>query len=206
MTRYKILMLFLVFGLAGCTDNVDTVCREYRATNNEAIDALMMVTSEAHADRLTVRIFKPLKDRYAAIDYKLKLVRANREKPEFAKEVLESDAFQLYLTDLQINVQRFGLEICRLRDLRRKIIERERELLGDPNANVNPAELCPKLNALLTTPGVLDELDKNLFEPELMRALTEFPGFKMKSYDDIFVKFAKRRATFLPARNIVLVQ
>lgn len=206
MTKSKLLPLLFILGLTGCTDTVDSVCREYRAANNECIDALMMVTSEAQAERMTARIFKPMKDRYGAIDTKLKIVRANRDMDELIKETFESDQLHLYLTDLQINLQRYSLELTRLRNLRRQLVEREKELLGDPNAVVNAADVCPKLNDLLTIPGPLDVLEKALFEPDVIRMMSEFPNKKVKNYDELFTKFSKRRQIFLPAKNIVLVQ
>src|SRR5207253_7776082 len=93
MMRFRLLLLGLVFGAVGCTDSIDTVTREYRALNNEAIDALTMITTEAKAQEMTIRVFKPMRDKYMAIDKKLTIVKSNRDKPEFAKEVLESDGF-----------------------------------------------------------------------------------------------------------------
>ena len=51
MKKRCLLVLCLVAGLSGCTDTIDSVTREYRNANNEAIDAMMMVTSEARAGR-----------------------------------------------------------------------------------------------------------------------------------------------------------
>src|SRR5258708_6294163 len=115
MMRFRLLVLGLVLVSAGCTDSIDTVTREFRALNNEAIDALMMITTEAQAKRMTVRVFRPMSEKYQAINKKLTIVRANRDKAEFAKEMLESDSFHIYLTDLQLNGARRDLEIQRLK-------------------------------------------------------------------------------------------
>ncbi len=64
MTHKRILLVSaLVLFLTGCTDNMDSITRELRNCNNEAIDAMMMVTSEEQARHMTMRIFKPLTGR-----------------------------------------------------------------------------------------------------------------------------------------------
>jgi hypothetical protein len=190
MTRCKWLLLALVFVSAGCVDNVDSVTREYRATTNEAIDALMMVTNEASAKRMNVRVLKPMTDRYSKIDKKLDLVRKNREKAEFVKEVLESDAVQVYLTDLMINRQRYGLEITRLRSLY--------------DAESKSGE-CPNLDEIVNKDNLLAPLKKHLTASDLVTVMAEFPSWKVANYDKMYVKFAERRATFVPQREIKLV-
>ena len=149
MTKYKlILMLLFLLVVSGCTDSVETVTREYRAANNECIDALMMVTNEAQAKQLTIRIFKPMESRYGEINRKLGLVKLNRSDAEFVKECYESDSLHLYLTDLQINAQRLTLEMLRIRRLVNALVEREEEALraaGDANPKVHPKDICPFL-------------------------------------------------------------
>jgi len=190
MMKNKLPLLALVFVAAGCTDDVDSVTREYRATTNEAIDALMMVTNEASAKRMNVRVLKPMTDRYSKIDKKLDLVRKNREKAEFVKEVLESDAVQVYLTDLMINRQRYGLEITRLRSLY--------------DAESKSGE-CPNLDEIVNKDNLLAPLKKHLTASDLVTVMAEFPSWKVANYDKMYVKFAERRATFVPQREIKLV-
>jgi hypothetical protein len=159
---------------------------------------------------MTERIFKPMKDRYGNIDRKLGIVKDNRGPTDFAKEVLESDGMQLYLSDLQMNVQRYGLEMTRLRNLHKQILDREREVLmesGDANPKIKPEEICPKLHALVTKKENLDVLEKQLLQPDLVKALATFPTAKGvgEPYDKAWVKFTERRVTFLPQREIKLV-
>jgi hypothetical protein len=192
MMKYKLPLLALVFVAAGCTDDVDSVAREYRATTNEAIDALMMVTSEASAHRMTERVLKPMQKRYENIDKKLGLVIYNRTKAEFVKEVLESDGVHIYLTDLEVNKGRLDLEMKRLKHLY--------------DAEIEAGEVCPKLGELVTKDGILNPLNKNLKESDLQRRMKEFPNWKVASYNELLAKHMERRKTFLPKRDIKLVR
>jgi hypothetical protein len=191
MMKYQLPLLALMFVAAGCTDDVDSVTREYRATTNEAIDALMMITSEASAQRMTERVLKPMQKRYENIDKKLGLVKDNRGKKGFAKEVLESDGVHIYLTDLDVNKWRLALEMRRLKHLYK--------------AEIDAGEVCPKLDELVKQDSsILAPLKKNLEEPELQRMMKEFPNWKVSSYDELFKKHMERRKTFLPKRDINL--
>ena len=214
MMRLRLLVVGLVLVSAGCTDSVETVTREYRAMNNEAIDALMMITTEAQAKYMTNRVFKRMGDRYGKIDYKLRIVKSNREKSEYAKEMLESDGFHIYLTDLQVNNQRLGLEINRLRNLRDQYVERERELLiaeGDADPGIiDPRKVCPWIEDLLPPPGqtssqTLKPLYDQLTKPEMVQQLIQFPRDKVKDFPVMFLKFAERRKVFEPKRDIRLI-
>jgi hypothetical protein len=187
MMKYKLPLLALVLVSTGCTDDFDSVAREYRATTNEAIDALMMVTSEKAAERMTVRVLKPMAARYTAIDKKLDLVRKNRTKAEIVKEVFESDGVHIYLTDLQVNQERLDLEMKRLKHLYK--------------AEIDAGETCPKLDELVKE-GVLEPLKKHLKESDLVRMMTkEFPNWKVPSHNDLLTKHLERRKTFLPKRD-----
>ena len=78
MTIRKFSSLILLLALTGCIDTIDSVTREYRNTTNEAIDALMMTTSDAQAKVVVLRVFKTLDDRYKLSDHRLKTVKMNR--------------------------------------------------------------------------------------------------------------------------------
>jgi hypothetical protein len=192
MMRCKLLFFAFVLTAAGCTDDVDSITREYRATTNEAIDALMMVTNEAAAKRMTLRVLKPMAKRYGDIDKKLSNLRSNRDKAPFVKEVFESDGVQIYLTDLTVNRQRYSLEITRLRNLYAEIKAAD--------------ETCPSLEDLVTKDTLLEPLRKHLKESELVAVMTKFPSWKVPNYDQMYAKFAERRATFVPQREIQLIK
>ena len=200
MIRRCLLILGLLLLLTGCTDSIDSVTRELRNMNNEVIDAMMMVTNETQASRMNVRVFKPMRDRYGEIERKLKIVNANRLKKEFAKEVLESDGMQVYLTDLAVNRQRFALEMTRLRNLYKQILDDA----ADPQQP--PQKICPVLHELMTKEGFFDPVQKQLYAPTLVKMMNDFPTWKLEGYDEMWAKFAKRRLAFLPPRDIALVR
>ena len=76
MMRRIVPLLFLLTG-AGCVDNADSIAREFRNANNEVLDAMMMVTSEAQAGRMKIRVFAPLGDRLKFIERKLDIMDTN---------------------------------------------------------------------------------------------------------------------------------
>ena len=201
MKKSKGVLLLLVLTLTGCTDNVETVTREYRAATNEGIDAMTMITTDAQAGRMITLVFKPLSKRYEVIDRKLFIVQSNRTKAEMAKEMLESDGLQIYLTDLQVNRQRYSLEITRLRNLYKQYLDKEREAKG---GEVKPQDVCPNLHDVLFKNDTLDVLRKQMTSPELVTLMTGFPQAKLKDYDAMYVKFLERRATFAPKQEIKL--
>jgi uncharacterized protein (DUF4213/DUF364 family) len=62
-------LLFCLAGLSGCsTDSAHSLSRDYRSLNNEAIDALMMATTEQRAQIAKTKILKSYSDRLQAID------------------------------------------------------------------------------------------------------------------------------------------
>ena len=191
MIRRCLLILGLLLLLTGCTDSIDSVTRELRNMNNEVIDAMMMVTNETQAHRMNARVFKPMRERYGEIERKLKIVNANRLKKEFAKEVLESDGMQVYLTDLAVNRQRFALEMTRLRNLHKQILD-------DADPQQPPQKICPVLHEMMTKEGFFDPVQKQLYAPTLVKMMHDFPTWKLQGYDEMWVKFAERRDAFLP--------
>lgn len=199
MTRRKLLFVPLIFLMVGCTDTIETITREYRNTNNEVIDALMMVNSEATAKQYTLRVFEPMVLRYKGIDARLNIVRTNRLRREFVKEVLESDGFQLYLTDLEVNRQRRGMELTRLRNLVDQYVKQERDLLiaqGDPEPDVKPQILCPSLYELVYVDAKLTDLRDQLENPKLFDMIISFPEWKVEGYEVMLKTFRAKRKTF----------
>jgi hypothetical protein len=202
MNRYHLLFAPLVFALAGCVDTIDTLTREYRNQNNEAIDALMMVSDDASAARMTHRVFKPMAARYKNIDEKVNILKVNRVKKELVKEVYESDGFQIYLTEIDMNKMRLSMEMARIRDVMNQYGKEERARLDDEgkfNEEVNYKEICPNIHALLTG-SELESLKQNLTQPKLLDLVREFPQWKVDIYPVLYSKFLERRkTTFTPA-------
>ena len=193
MKKRCLLVLALLAGLAGCTDTVESVTREYRNANNEAIDAMMMVTSEARAGQMTARVFKPSVERYKAIDSRLNIVQNNRLNHDFVVETFESAGLHLYLTELEVNQQRFSLEMIRLRNLTNQEKDAGRE--------------CPNLLELLSPSGPLASLRTQLTNPKLPDMMGRFPNLKnVKDYEKLYQVFAKKREGYRLKQDIILAE
>jgi hypothetical protein len=191
MTRIRLSLLILPLALVGCVDNVDSVSREYRNANNEAVDAMMMITDDTRAAQMTRRIFKRMKDRYDALDRKVEIIKDNRDKKDFVKEVYESDSLHIYLTELEVNRERYQLEIMRLKDL-------VKQLGGD-------RENCPNLYDLCYKDDVLSTLRKQLTDAKLAKYIDQFPSWKVGDLPGLYAKFEAKRKVFGSKRMIVLV-
>lgn len=197
MNRFHLIVAFLLFALLGCTDSIDSLTREYRNTTNEAIDALMMVTDDWSAARMTHRVFKPMSFRYKDIDTKLGIVKNNRLKKELVKEVYESDGFQIYLNELDMNRARMSMEMARLRDLMNQYGKEERTRLDEEgrfNEEVNYKQVCPNIHDLLTGTD-LEPLKQNLTSPKLLEMVSQMPQWKVDIYPIVYQKFLERRKT-----------
>ena len=113
----RCLLLILLLGIVGCTDTADTVMLEYRNLDNEALDAMMMVTDGNQATRMDLRIFKDLRNRYDRIDKKLNIMMINRTSKELVQEVYESTGIIMYVHESNLNRDRYKLEADRIRNL-----------------------------------------------------------------------------------------
>jgi hypothetical protein len=206
MIRVQVLFVSLTLVVAGCVDNIDSVSREYRNANNEAMDAMMMVTSERRAEEMTRRIFKPIKDRYAALDKKVEIILGNRTKKEFAKDVLESDGVHIYLSELEVNRERYQLEIMRLKNLVKQILAHEKKLLEAEgnNEDPDPNKVCKTLNEMCNRDEALSEVRKQLTEPKLVKYIEQFPQWKV-DLNELAAVFQKKREIFMPRLERPLV-
>ncbi len=206
MMRYKLPLIGFLFTLVGCTDNIDTLTREYRNTINESIDALMMITDERSAKRIQVLVLDNMSPRFKEIDRKLEIVVANRTKAEIVKDVFESDGFQLYLTDLTMNRQRLAVETTRLRDVFNKLKKVERDRLDEEglfDEEPDMTKICPTLVELVDKEGKIDELRNQILQPKLLQKVANFPNMKVNNYDALFQKFLERRKKSFVSDNDV---
>jgi hypothetical protein len=190
-------LTILLLTATGCVDNIESLTREYRAATNEGIDALSMITSEAHAKRMSTRVFKPMTDRFQKLDKKLDIIKNNRTKVEMVEELFDSDGLHIFLSDLIVNRQRFALEIIRLRAL-------EKHLVDEAGAQDNPRTACPALHDLLNMAEALKPLRRQLTDNEIYRLLDQLPAWKTKNYEEMYAKFEKRRPTFEPKRVLLV--
>lgn len=194
---------FGLFALAlvGCTDNMDSLTREYRNTTNEAIDALMMVNNERSATVYTIRVFKPLGSRFKSIDDRLDIFYNNKEsKKAFIKQVFESDGFHLYLSEIEINRQRLALEMTRLRGVMNQLIKEKRQEMDDAGdkSDVNTQQLWPNLHDLIINGEKIATLRTQLNKPKLFTMISTFPAWKEPTYLEMHEKFLERRKNFIP--------
>ena len=150
--KKRILLILALASVVGCVDTPDSVCREFRNANNEHVDALMMVTSEAQAKRMTIRVFSQMPDRYKALDKKWDIMETNWGRTpdmETMKAFLEADGLHLYRAEYKANAQRCTLELARIRNLLEQLMAREKKEAqdegGGPNDVKQPAELFPHL-------------------------------------------------------------
>ncbi len=211
MKKQYLLALALALLLTGCTDSMDSITRELRNANNEAIDAMMMITSEQQAYRMNTRVLKPLNERYASIEYKLKAWENNRNsKKEIVEETFDSNGFYLYIAELEVNKQRYTMERTRLRNLYKQYQDRkldEMRAAGDADPIiVNPREVCPELFELVITDSSLKVIESQLMQPKLKQMVSQFPswGNKIDNYPELHKKFLEKSALFAPKDDIRL--
>jgi hypothetical protein len=139
--------------LAGCsTDSANSLSRDYRNLNNEAIDALMMVTSEERAQLAKTKILgKVYTERLQAIDKRMDSWLQNTDDKLIVLETMTSESVVTLLAELPINAKRLELEQKRLGNL----------LAAKIKEGVDP-KACPALNDLGSTGASLSTL-KNQF-------------------------------------------
>jgi hypothetical protein len=182
MKKTHIAFAVFIVAFVGCTDTIDTVTREYRNTNNEVVDALMMITDERSATRMKLRIFDQMLARYNTIDGHLKTVTDNRSRKEFVKEYYESDGLLLYKADLQVNQLRFNLESRRLQALVDQYVlikQKELDAKGD-RTPVNAQELCPNLWKVAKSLELMKPAIDQLYKPKLTEMEKNFDQWKLK--------------------------
>jgi hypothetical protein len=115
-------LLVCLAGLSGCsTDSADSLSRDYRNLNNEAIDALMMCTSEARAVVARDKILKAYPDRLTALDKRMATWLQNTDDKLIVLDTLFSDSVATLLAELPINAKRLEYELQRLQNLAREV-------------------------------------------------------------------------------------
>ena len=192
MKRFPLMLLALATVAAGCTDSPESVSREYRNANNEAIDAMMMVVDDATAERMVRRIFKPLQERYDVLDKKLAAVEQNRDQKDFVKEVFESNGVHLYLTEIEVNRQRFILESVRLKAIHKQLKDAGHE--------------TPGLDELIGRTETLEPVRKQLTSPLLVTKMATFKTWKLGNFDELLGEFMERRRFFEAPKDLSLVK
>jgi hypothetical protein len=203
--KIRLLLMTILLGLlVGCTDTGDSIAREYRNQINEGLDAMMLVHDEASAHRMTVRIFKPMGDRFKEIDRRLNIVRTNRNKKEFTHEFVLSNSVDLYVTEvIYYNRARYQTELQRIKSLTQRELaraaEREQEpklkeqeikrppgvfsrsqhfWMDVPDENQAPVDVCKALKQLADE-SALSSLAEQLKSPKMFSLINEIEQYKV---------------------------
>lgn len=108
--------LLVVLAASGCVESADSISREYRNLNNEAIDSLMMVTSEARARTAVDRVLSEYENKLKKIEDKVKAYKMNA-KIDILKQMYTSDSIVILTLENGYNKQRLEAEKKRLKRL-----------------------------------------------------------------------------------------
>jgi len=209
MMPKRSLLPLAVFLLAGCTDTMDSLSREFRNANNEYLDAMTMVTDEESAQRMNQRILKPMNARCKDIEARLTIWKSNRKSnQELVEQSFDSDSLSLYFAELDANRERYKLEKVRLRNLYQHYQDREIERLkaaGDPVPVIrDPRGLCPNLHDLVIKDG-FKEIETQLTNPKLAALVATYPTLKgVNNFAELHQVFLKNVETHKPKKKQVV--
>ncbi len=176
-------LLLCLAGLAGCsTDSADSLSRDYRNLNNEAIDALMMSTSEARAKFAKDKILKPYGERLKNIDKRFDDWLRNTDDKEIIRDTLSSDSVATLLAELPIN--------------RKRLENEQKRILAKVQGF--PKEAFPVLNEFAAGTGLTElktQLDTgnkfNMLVPKFDKD-KPWVSQKPKNYDELQEQLTKR--------------
>lgn len=200
--KSRMCILVALFPLAGCVDTPDSVAKEFRNANNEHIDAMMMVTNDTQAERMTVRVFSRMKERYDALDKKWDIMQqgmGRNPSQDTIREFLWADGVHLYRAEYRPNAQRFTLEMARLRDLYKKTLDAAKKAAqdrGEDPDKVIGENVCKALHTVVMQKATLDPLRGQLEKPK-MEQLLQF--FENRAEKDTF-KIYKEKADLFRGR------
>lgn len=111
----RVTLLLCLTGLAGCsTDSAAGLSRDYRNLNNEAVDALMMSTSEDRAKLARDKVLKVYGDRLKAIDKRCEDWLRNTDDKLVVFETMDSESVITLLVETPINAKRLAHEQQRI--------------------------------------------------------------------------------------------
>jgi hypothetical protein len=207
ITRRRALVGLALCALTGCsTDNPTSLSRDFRNLNNEAIDALMMVTNESRAKFVNDKIIGTYQDRYGKIEKRMQTYVQNTENETIILDTLRSESVAILLAESQFNIPRLNHEQQRLKKLLEATVQREkdrRKEAGDPDP-VNVDKFCPSLNALATSDHA--PLHDSLKKGTPMAALVadfgkdKFKAARKPGFEDLFKDFQDKVKNLQPLR------
>ena len=180
--------------LAGCSnDTAHSLSRDYRNINNECIDALMMVTSEARAKFVTDKIFKTFPDRVGPLDKRAATYEQNTDDKTIVLQMISSESVAILLAENIINQRRLKLEQERIKNLLAFKVRTEIEKLkaeGQANPDAKARDKWPSLNDLATG-GTVSTFKTHLEKGTPIATL--FSNFPKKAWDKARPKDWKER-------------
>jgi len=111
----RVALLVCLTGLAGCsTDSAHSLSRDYRNLTNEAIDGLMMCTSEARAQFVKTKIISAYQERQMKLDKRFDSWVQNTDDKLIVLDIMDSDSVATLLAEIPINYKRLDYEQQRI--------------------------------------------------------------------------------------------
>jgi DNA-directed RNA polymerase len=192
ITKKRACLALALCLLTGCsTDSAHTLSRDYRNVNNEAIDALMLVTNESRAKIANVKIVKTYPERVGDIDRRMASYVQNQEEVLVLSEVLSSESVMILFAECKINLRRLDKEQERLKKLLASLVQNEKDRRKEANnaEEVQADKLWPNLDSLARSdfPALRNNLKKGTGVSELM---AKFALQQFKKARDEFDKIA----------------
>jgi hypothetical protein len=190
----KTALMVVAIAMAGCsTDSAHTLSRDYRNLDNEAIDALMMITGEARARFARDKIFKPYNERLTKIDDRAATWLQNTEDDFIVRDTMGSESVMTLIDESEVNKTRLKLELDRIKVLL--------DTKAKDNPGVDPAKEWPALSSFAAgseTNSLKNHLDRNKFFELIAQFKTEKWGKARKAagLDDIMGALGDRRQRF----------
>jgi hypothetical protein len=180
MKARLILMAILLGMLVGCVDTADSLAREYRNQINEGLDAMMLINDEATANQMTLRVFKPMAERFKEIDRRCDIVNGNRTKKEFINEFGKGDGVRTFVAEVMVNRKRYDKELARLKKLTDQVKQNgECPALQNVSSGAALASLDSQLNKTPKLFTLLNDIKNMKADPAVLADIEARFGVKM---------------------------
>jgi hypothetical protein len=189
----RLLALAILVGCGtGCRDSADALARDYRNVNNEAVDALMMITGEPSAKMMLTRVLKEYPKRIQLFNDRVKNWKQNNEKTDYGEQIYTSDSVVILFVENEMNMERLKLEKARLQKLVSQMTEEERDTRrqgGEANPTIDPKALWPNLTEVIDEKS--PEIEK--IQGQLEKGSDVMTIYNELGRDEKFLKSAKMK-------------
>ena len=159
--------------LTGCSDSAGTLSRDYRNLNNEFVDGLMMVTSEARAKQVTEKIINPYSQRIEQVDKRMDNWELNKEREDVARDTFTEESVVLLFAENKWNQKRIAIEKARLQNLL--------EQLKRDKPGADPRTEWPNLADLASGAKLAPALQNMQTGGKFVSLIQKFPQWKLKA-------------------------